>query len=117
LEFVIDKNKPIREIYFNFLKTMDYIDSHPALNYTSWKWLKLNSARVDEVFWPGASLWELNRLAYNLKTREQRQEVLDFFDNYPLADRRPVLDIIDRNIRWMDKNLPCIAKWLKDNAP
>jgi len=114
-------NRPVNQtFYWPFIWTMDYMDSNPTSNYTSWKWLKLNSARIDEGFTSGTSRWHLNRLAYYLKTREQRQEVLDFFDNYPHAEPNQIsiiLGIINRNIRWMDKNLPSITQWFKQNVP
>jgi hypothetical protein len=106
-------------MYGDFYWTIAYIDSHLASNYTSLKWLKLNSAKVDKRMSPDSSISELRRLAYKLKTREQRQEVIDFFDDYPAEPYHisMILDIIDRNIRWRDKNLPSIAKWFEENAP
>jgi len=123
LDFIIEnKVDPQHLNRGQFYYTIAYVDSHPASNYTAWKWLKINSAKVDKRYRmsSGSSTFYLKRLAYNMKTREQRQEVLDYFDEYPFAAKylkSTILDIIDRNIRWMDKNLPCIGKWLEDNAP
>lgn len=45
LEFSIENTK---KNVGHFTLTMNYVDSNPRSNYTAWKWLKLNSAKVDK---------------------------------------------------------------------
>ncbi|KAI1900318.1 hypothetical protein AGOR_G00048740 [Albula goreensis] len=100
------------------------ISRNPAGQALAWNFVRQNWQKLLERFHVGSSSFRgiLKGTTGHFSTKSELEEVKTFFDSLKsqglqLKVTELVLEMIQKNIRWLERNLHVLNKWLSENIP
>ncbi|KAK1176498.1 endoplasmic reticulum aminopeptidase 2-like isoform X1 [Acipenser oxyrinchus oxyrinchus] len=99
------------------------ISRNPAGQALAWNFVRNNWSKLLEKFHLGSSSIRalISGTTSHFSSKEELEEVKVFFDSFKgqgqeLRIIQVVLEVIQKNIRWLERNLHVLRKWLVDNV-
>ncbi|XP_061115379.1 endoplasmic reticulum aminopeptidase 2-like [Conger conger] len=100
------------------------ISLNPAGQTLAWNFLQKNWKQLLEKFHVGSSSFRkiLTGTTGHVSSKKELEEVKAFFDllkahGHKLKVTEVVIEGIQKNIRWLERNLHMLNKWLSENTP
>ncbi|XP_006626843.3 endoplasmic reticulum aminopeptidase 2 [Lepisosteus oculatus] len=108
----------------NLPAVISTISRNPAGQALTWAFVRQNWGKLLEKFHLGSSAIRgiLVGTTSHFSSNQELEEVRTFFaslkeQGYELKVTEVILELIQKNIRWLERNLHVLNKWLKDNIP
>ncbi|XP_064152815.1 endoplasmic reticulum aminopeptidase 2-like isoform X1 [Anguilla rostrata] len=100
------------------------ISRNPAGQALAWNFVRKNWKRLLEKFHLGSSPFRgiLKGTTGHFSSKRELEEVKAFFDSlkshgHQLKVTELAIEMIQKNIRWLERNLHVLNKWLSENIP
>ncbi|MBN3301039.1 ERAP2 aminopeptidase, partial [Amia calva] len=108
----------------DFAALISSISGNPSGHTLTWNFVRENWAELLEKFHVGSSI--IRNILYgttsHFYSQEELEEVKTFFNSlkeqgHVLKVMEVILELIQKNIRWLERNRPVLEKWLEDIIP